>query len=288
NESVIGHLVGRGDLILHDSFAHNSLIQGAMLSGAQRRPFEHNNWEDLENILRSCRGEYRRVLIIIEGLYSMDGDYPDLPKFIEIKKRYKAWLYLDEAHSIGTLGETGRGLGEVYDVQRDDIECWMGTLSKSFGSCGGFVGASRSLIEYLRYTTPGYVFAAGMPPANVGAALGSLRVLQKRPELVAKLQANARLFLSLAKEAGLDTGMAQGTAIIPIITGHSLLALRLSEALYDHGINAQPILYPAVPEKETRVRIFMTAAHTEKQIRDSVEILAREWEKITDKDPAVA
>ncbi len=288
NESVIGHLVGRGDLILHDSFAHNSLIQGAMLSGAQRRPFEHNNWEDLENILRSCRGEYRRVLIIIEGLYSMDGDYPDLPKFIEIKKRYKAWLYLDEAHSIGTLGETGRGLGEVYDVQRGDIECWMGTLSKSFGSCGGFVGASRSLIEYLRYTTPGYVFAAGMPPANAGAALGSLRVLQKRPELVTKLQSNAQLFLSLAKEAGLDTGMAQGTAIIPIITGHSLKALRLSEALYDHGINAQPILYPAVPEKETRVRIFMTAAHTEKQIRDSVEILAREWEKITDQDAAIA
>ena len=288
NESIIGHLVGRGDLILHDSFAHNSLIQGAMLSGAQRRPFEHNNWEDLENILRSCRGEYRRVLIIIEGLYSMDGDYPDLPKFIEIKKRYKAWLYLDEAHSIGTLGETGRGLGEVYNVQRDDIECWMGTLSKSFGSCGGFVGGSRSLIEYLRYTTPGYVFAAGMPPANVGAALGSLRVLQKQPELVTKLQSNAQLFLRLAKEAGLDTGMAQGTAIIPIITGHSLKALRLSEALYDHGINAQPILYPAVPEKETRVRIFMTAAHTEKQIRDSVEILAREWEKITDKDAAIA
>jgi 8-amino-7-oxononanoate synthase len=288
NESVIGHLMGRGDLILHDSFAHNSLIQGAMLSGAQRRPFEHNNWEDLENILRSCRGEYRRVLIIIEGLYSMDGDYPNLPKFVEIKKRYKAWLYLDEAHSIGTLGETGRGLGEVYDVQRDDIECWMGTLSKSFGSCGGFVGASRSLIEYLRYTTPGYVFAAGMPPANVGAALGSLRVLQRRPELVAKLQSNAQLFLSLAKEAGLDTGMAQGTAIIPIITGHSLKALRLSEALFNHGINAQPILYPAVPEKETRVRIFMTAAHSEKQIRDSVEILAREWERIIEENIAIA
>lgn len=287
NESVIGHLMGRGDLILHDSFAHNSLIQGAMLSGAQRRPFEHNNWEDLENILRSCRGEYRRVLIIIEGLYSMDGDYPNLPKFVEIKKRYKAWLYLDEAHSIGTLGETGRGLGEVYDVQRDDIECWMGTLSKSFGSCGGFVGASRSLIEYLRYTTPGYVFAAGMPPASVGAALGSLRVLQRRPELVAKLQSNAQLFLSLAKEAGLDTGMAQGTAIIPIITGHSLKALRLSEALFDHGINAQPILYPAVPEKETRVRIFMTAAHSEKQIRDSVEILAREWERIIEENIAI-
>jgi 8-amino-7-oxononanoate synthase/acyl carrier protein len=280
NESVIGHLVGRGDLILHDSFAHNSLVQGAMLSGAQRRPFEHNNWEELESILRSCRSDYQRVLIIIEGLYSMDGDYPDLPRFVEIKNRYKAWLYVDEAHSIGTLGKTGRGLAEVYGVERDDVECWMGTLSKSFGSCGGFVGGTKTLIEYLRYTTPGYVFAAGMPPANVGAALGSLRVLKKNPELVTQLQANADLFLDLAKKAGLDTGMAQGTAIVPILTGHSMLALRLAEGLFDRGINAQPILYPAVPEKETRVRIFMTATHTEKQIRDSVKIIAEEWQKI--------
>ncbi len=280
NESVIGHIVGRGDLVVHDSFAHNSLIQGAMLSGAQRRPFEHNSWEDLDQILRNCRSDYQRVLIIVEGLYSMDGDYPDLPKFVEVKKRYKTWLYVDEAHSIGTLGATGRGLGELFNVTRSDVECWMGTLSKSFGSCGGFVGGSQTLIEFLRYTTPGYVFAAGMPPANVGAALGSLRVLRQSPELVAQLQENANLFLELAKNAGLDTGMAQGTAIIPIICGHSLKALRLSEALFNNGINAQPILYPAVPEKETRVRIFMTAIHSEKQIRDSVQILAREWEKI--------
>lgn len=280
NESVIGHLVGRGDLIIHDSFAHNSLIQGAMLSGAQRRPFEHNDWQELDSILMKCRSEYQRVLIIIEGLYSMDGDYPNLPKFVEIKKRHKAWLYVDEAHSIGTLGETGRGLGELYGVDRGDVECWMGTLSKSFGSCGGFVGGTKALIEFLRYTTPGYVFAAGMPPANAGAALGSLRVLKQRPELVAQLQANAKLFLDLAKKAGLDTGMAQGTAIIPILTGHSMKALKLSEALFNNGINAQPIMYPAVPEKETRVRIFMTAVHSEAQIRESVEIIAREWAKI--------
>ncbi|MFT5299538.1 MAG: 8-amino-7-oxononanoate synthase/acyl carrier protein [Mariniblastus sp.] len=288
NESVVGHLVGRGDLILHDSFAHNSLIQGAMLSGAQRRPFEHNNWEDLENILRKCRPDYQRVLIIIEGLYSMDGDYPDLPKFVEIKQRFKSWLYVDEAHSIGTLGATGRGLAELYDVNRHDVECWMGTLSKSFGSCGGFVGGTQSLIEYLRYTTPGYVFAAGMPPANVGAALGSLRVLQQHPELVTKLRENAELFLELANQAGLDTGMAQGTAIIPILTGHSMRALKLSEGLFNHGINAQPILYPAVPEKETRVRIFMTATHSEAQIRKSVEVLASEWEKVVSGEPLAA
>ena len=280
NESVIGHLVGPGDLIIHDSFAHNSLIQGAELSGARRRPFEHNNHQELYEILKETRDDYRRVLIVVEGLYSMDGDFPDLPKFVEIKNKFKAWMYVDEAHSIGTLGKTGRGVSEVFGVNRDDVECWMGTLSKSFGSCGGFIAGKSDLINYLRYTTPGYVFAAGMPPANVGAALGSLRVLKNNPQLVTQLQGNSKLFLKLAKQAGLNTGMAQGTPIIPIITGNSFRALQLSEALYEEGINAQPILYPAVPESETRVRIFMTAIHTEEQIRFAVEKLAEAWEKI--------
>jgi 8-amino-7-oxononanoate synthase len=280
NESVIGHLVGPGDLIVHDSLAHNSIIQGAELSGARRRPFDHNDWRELNRILKENRSEYRRVLVAIEGLYSMDGDYPDLPRFVEIKKKYHAWLFVDEAHSIGTMGATGRGLGELYGVDRGDVECWMGTLSKAFGSCGGFIGGSAALIDYLRYTTPGYVFAAGMPPANVGAALGSLRVLRSHPELVEKLQHNSQLFLRLAKEAGLNTGLASGTPITPIITGASILALRLSEALFNANINAQPILYPAVAEKETRVRIFMTAAHSEDQIRYAVDQIARCWEEI--------
>ena len=284
NESVIGHLVGPGDLIIHDGFAHNSIQQGAKLSGARRRPFEHNNWKELNSILNENRRDYRRVLIVVEGLYSMDGDFPDLPRFVEIKNKHKAWLYVDEAHSIGTLGDTGRGIAEVYGVDRADVEFWMGTLSKSFGSCGGFVGGTRKLIEYLRYTTPGYVFAAGMPPANVGAALGSLRELAQNPSLVTKLQENSQLFLKLAKEAGLDTGMAQGTPIIPIMTHGSIPALQVSAALFDHGINASPILYPAVPEKEARLRIFMTSAHSEKQIRDSVKILAEQWERIISGD----
>ncbi|MEM9410331.1 MAG: aminotransferase class I/II-fold pyridoxal phosphate-dependent enzyme, partial [Planctomycetota bacterium] len=277
NESVVGHLVGSGDLIIHDSFAHNSIIQGAELSGARRRPFNHNDWKHLDSILGQIRNDYRRVLIAVEGLYSMDGDYPELPKFVEIKNKYKAWLYVDEAHSIGTLGETGRGIAEVYQVDRNEVECWMGTLSKSFGSCGGFIGASKSLVRYLRYTTPGYVFAAGMPPANVGAALGALRLLKKEPMRVAQLRENSKLFLDLANSAGLDTGMSHNSPIIPIITRSSMKALKLSEALFEHGINAQPILYPAVPEDETRVRIFMTSLHTERQIRDSVDTIVRQW-----------
>ncbi len=281
NQSVIGHLVGSGDLIIHDSLAHNSIIEGAKLSGARRRPFEHNDFRQLDQILGQIRGEYRRVLIAIEGLYSMDGDYPELPRFVEVKEKHKAWLYVDEAHSIGTMGSTGRGLGEVYDVPRESVDCWMGTLSKSFGSCGGFIAGSKNLIHYLKYTTPGFVFAAGLPPASAGAALGALHVLRREPERVKQLQDNSHLFLQLAKSAGLDTGMSQGgTPIIPILTRSSLKALQLSELLFDHGINAQPILHPAVPEDETRVRIFMTSLHTESQIRHSVDVIAEQWNRL--------
>ena len=280
NESVIGHIVGPGDLILHDSLAHNSIVQGAELSGARRRAFEHNDWRALDRTLQEIRHEYRRVLIAIEGLYSMDGDYPDLPRFVEIKKNHKAWLFLDEAHSIGTMGATGRGIGEMFAIDRDDVECWMGTLSKALGSTGGFIGGSHEMIEYLRYTTPGYVFAAGLPPANVGAALGALRQFCHDSTRVQQLQANSRLFLDLARKARLNTGMSSNSPIIPIITGSSVRALQLSQALFENGINAQPILYPAVADNEARVRIFMTASHTEEQIRHSVEVISQQWRAI--------
>lgn len=275
NETVIGHLFGPGDLILHDSLAHNSIIQGAMLSGARRRPFEHNSWQKVDQILSEIRGEYRRVLIAIEGLYSMDGDYPELPKFVEVKTKHKAMLFVDEAHSMGTLGAHGRGLAELQGVDRADSDLWMGTLSKSFGSCGGFIGASRELVQYLRYTTPGFVFANGIPPANTGAALASVKVLAREPERVARLARNSKLFLQEARRFGLNTGMAMGTPIVPVITGSSLGALRLSEGLFRRGVNAQPILHPAVEEERARVRFFITASHTEQQIRETVEILAQ-------------
>ena len=277
NETVIGHMVGPGDLIIHDSLAHNSIIQGAELSGARRRPFEHNCWESLDQTLGEIRDEYHKVLIAVEGLYSMDGDYPELDKFVQVKKKHSAMLFVDEAHSFGTMGKTGRGLAEVFDVDRSDVEMWMGTLSKSFGSAGGFIGASKTMIEYLRYTTPGFVFAAGLPPALVGAALGSLRKLKREPERVTQLQDISALFLKLAREVGLNTGTSQNSPIIPVITGSSLMALRLSEALYHNGINAQPILHPAVEEDQTRVRFFMTSSHTPEQVKFTVETIAREW-----------
>ncbi len=270
NETTIGHLVGPGDLIVHDSLSHNSIVQGAILSGARRRPFPHNDWQALESILAEVRASYRRILVVVEGVYSMDGDYPDLPKFIDVKKRYKSWLMVDEAHSMGTMGPTGRGIGEHFGIEPRDVDIWMGTLSKSFGSCGGYIAGCNELIEYLRYTAPGFVFSVGLSPPNAAASLASLNVLRNHPERVRTLQQRARLFLQEAKARKLNTGESGGTAVIPVITGNSLHALLLSRKLFEKGINVQPILYPAVEESAARLRFFINCTHSEEQIRYAV------------------
>jgi 8-amino-7-oxononanoate synthase/acyl carrier protein len=283
NETTIGHLFGPGDLICHDALAHNSIFQGAILSGARRRPFPHNDWAALDAILAEIRHEYRRVLVVIEGVYSMDGDYPDIPKFIEVKQRHKSFLMIDEAHSIGTMGQTGRGIGEHFAINPRDVDLWMGTFSKTFGSCGGYIAGCSEVVEYLKYTAPGFVYSVGMSPPNAAAALKALELLQSQPQRVAKVQANSALFLKLAKQRGLDTGMSSGTPVVPIILGNSIHALMLSRALFERGINVQPILYPAVEEEKVRLRFFITSAHSEAQIRQTLDAVAEELAKIDPK-----
>ena len=283
NETTIGHLFGPGDLILHDALAHNSIVQGAILSGARRRPFPHNDVDALDQLLAEIRREYRRVLVVIEGVYSMDGDYPDLPRFVEVKQRHKALLMIDEAHSMGTMGPHGRGIGEHFDVDPRAVDIWMGTLSKSFGSCGGYIAGSRELVEYLKYTAPGFVYSVGMPPSNAAAALAALRLIEEDPERVARVQDRSRTFLRLAKNRGLNTGLSNNTPVIPVIVGNSLHALQLSRRLFERGINVQPILYPAVEEHAARLRFFVTACHTEAQITETVEAVAEELARIDPK-----
>ncbi len=271
NETVIGHLVGQNDLILHDALSHNSIVEGAMLSGARRRAFQHNNYEALEEALEELRNRYRRVLVIVEGVYSMDGDYPELPKFIEVCKRHKCWLMVDEAHSIGTMGSHGRGIGEHFGINPKDVDIWMGTLSKSFGSCGGYIAGNKELIEYLKYTTPGFVFSVGLSPTNTAAALASLKVLANEPHRVSRLHEAANLFLNEAKKRGLNTGKSNNTPVVPVITGNSLHALLLSRRMNESGVNVQPILYPAVEESAARLRFFINTTHSNQQILYTVE-----------------
>jgi 8-amino-7-oxononanoate synthase len=274
NASLFGHLFGQDDLILYDELAHNSIVQGSLLSPARRRAFPHNDVDHVNSLLRDIRGKYRRVVVAIEGTYSMDGDFPDLTRFIEVKKRHQSLLYVDEAHSVGVMGATGRGICEHFGVHPDEGDLWMGTISKALGSGGGYIAGRRVLIEYLKYTTPSFVFATASPPASAAAALAAVRLIGKEPEHVTRLRDRSRLFLKLARDCGLKTGNSNGTPIIPIILGDSRRCLRTSHELLLQGINAQPILYPAVPESASRVRFFITADHTEEQIRRTVQVLA--------------
>ncbi len=280
NETVIGHVVGPGDLVFHDALAHNSILQGAILSGARRRPFPHNDFKAAEKLLSQIRSQYRRVLVVVEAIYSMDGDYANVPEFIGLAKRHKSLLMVDEAHSIGVMGSRGRGIGEHFGVDASDVDIWMGTLSKAFGSCGGYIAGSRTLVRWLKYTVPGFVYSIGLPPAAAGAALGALRVLEREPGRVAQLQANAKLFLELAAENKLDTGDSSMSGVVPVILGSSINSLKLSRALFARGINVQPILYPAVEEKAARLRFFITSQHTDDQIRRTVAAVTEELKKI--------
>jgi 8-amino-7-oxononanoate synthase len=280
NVTTIGHLFGKGDLVIYDALSHNSILQGCFLSGASLVAFPHNDVEALEKILGDRRHRYQRVLIVIEGVYSTDGDLANLPSVIELKQRYKTFLMVDEAHSIGTIGKTGRGISEYYNLNSQDVDLWMGTLSKSFASCGGYIAGSSALVEYLKYTAPGFVFSVGMSPPNTAATLAAVRVLKAEPERVTTLQTRAKLFLDLAQEQGLDTGMSQDSPVIPIIVGDSLKSIQLSQNLFKRGINVPFMIYPSVPQNAARLRFFITCNHTEAQIRSTIEIVADELNKL--------
>ena len=282
NVTTIGSLCGSNDLILYDAFSHDSVHQGCILSGARSLPFPHNDWQALDDLLSEQRRRFKRVLIVIEGVYSMDGDIPDLPRFIEVKQRHKALLMIDEAHSIGVLGAHGRGLGEHFGVNPADVDLWMGTLSKSFASCGGYIAGSRAVVEYLKYFASGFVYSVGISPPNAAAALAAIRVLKAEPQRVAMLHDRANLFLRLAHERGLNNGTSKDSPVVPVIVGDSFQCILLSKNLLDRGINVQPIIYPAVEDQAARLRFFINCSHTEEQIRFAVDTVANEFAKIKD------
>jgi len=276
NVSTIGGLFGPRDLVIHDTLVHNSVQQGVQLSGARRMAFPHNDWAALDAMLARERRNFQRVLIALEGVYSMDGDIPDLPRFVEIKRRHHALLMVDEAHSFGVLGRRGLGIREHFGLDGCAVDIWMGTLSKSLAGCGGYIAGERALVDNLRFISPGFVFSVGMSPPLAAASKAALDCMLAEPWRVATLHARGREFLRLANEAGIDTGTSEGYSIVPAITGSSIKAGRLSQALFERGINVQPILHPAVPENSARLRFFLSAEHTEEQIRGAVRVLAAE------------
>jgi len=281
NVGVIGHLMGPKDLIVCDAAMHNSVMVGGVLSGATRRSFQHNDLDNLEEVLKSSRAGVERVLIVVEGLYSMDGDFPDLPRLIAIKNKYDAWLMVDEAHALGVLGPKGDGLAEHFGVHPAEVDIWMGTLSKTLAGCGGYIAGSTALIEYLKCTSGIFIYSVGMPPAIAASTHKALEIMHREPERVATLQRNSVRFRDLALEQRLDVGAGAGSAVCPVMVADSLPAVVLSQRLLEKGINVLPIIYPAVPAKASRLRFFITATHTEDDIVSTIKAVSEEVKKIS-------
>ncbi len=266
NVSTIGTVVGKNDLIITDEFVHNSAVVGVRLSGATHRNYPHNDLAALEKILSEERGKYENVLVVVEGLYSTEGDIVDLARVVEIKERYGAWLMVDDAHGLGVLGKTGRGIAEHSGVDPRRIDILMGTLSKTLASCGGYIAGSAELIEMLKYTAPGFVYSVGLIPSNTAAALASLRAIKAEPERVARLQANSQMFKRYLDGAGLDTGISAGYGMIPVIVGSVPRTGKVSRAMLDAGFSVNGIIYPGVPINAGRLRFFVTSEHTDADI----------------------
>jgi len=283
NVSVIGQIAGPKDLVISDAAVHNSAVVGSVLSGAARRSFAHNDLDNLEQILSVSRHKFERVLIVVEGLYSMDGDFPDLRRLIEIKQRFHSWLMVDEAHSLGVLGERGYGLFEHCSVDARDVDIWMGTLSKTLAGCGGYIAGSATMVDYLRCMAGAFVYSVGMPPVIAASVDKALEIMHREPERVARLRHNSRYFLDAARKRNLDTGNGQGTAVCPIVVGDSIPAVMLSQSLLERGANALPVLYPAVPAKSSRLRFFLTSAHTEADMDKGLDLLCEEMARIPDR-----
>ena len=269
NIGIISTLLDPSDRIIIDSKAHRSIVEACRLSRVPMTTFNHNDPSSLQEKLED-NSPGRRTLIIIEGIYSMDGDICPLPEIIELKKKYEAYLMVDEAHSFGVLGSKGKGVEEHFGLKTNDVDIWMGSLSKAIPSNGGFIAGSRDLIIYLQHTAGPFVFSAALCPAAIAAARESLQVIQNEPERLTTLKHNTSYLRKCLHELGYDTGAA-ATQIIPVILGSDEKAYRLSRELFALGIIATPIVYPAVPLDSARLRLCATAAQDKSFLKEIVE-----------------
>ena len=271
NLSTISHLMGRRDLIIYDELSHNSIVSGVMGAKATSIQFRHNDMDHLRSLLVEARSTHRNCLIVVEGLYSMDGDFPNLPGLLALKDEFGCWLLVDEAHSIGGLGRNGRGVSEHFGEDPRRIDIIIGTLSKTFASCGGFICAQTSVLDWMRFTLPGFVYSVGLPPVIAAAAYAALELVIAEPDRAATLQRNARRFLNRAHDAGLATGAAMGYGLVPILFPDLESTLKCSEFLLTHDIYAPPIVHVGVPKALPRIRFFISATHSAADIDRTVD-----------------
>lgn len=271
NLAVVSALFGPGDRVLADALAHKSLLDACLLARVPVQRFRHNDPESLERELASGEGgPAGRTLIIVEGVYSMEGDICPLPAFVDLKRRYGAFLLVDEAHSLGVLGRTGRGVDEQFGLAPDCVDIWTGSLSKAIASNGGFVAGSRELVAYLQHAGATFIFSAALCPAAVGAARAALRVLGAEPDRIGRLLRNARLLREGLRDLGYRTGESP-TPIVPVFLSDDVAAYVLARRLLGLGVFVTAVVHPAVPRGEARLRLCATAAHSDADIQEALE-----------------
>jgi 8-amino-7-oxononanoate synthase/acyl carrier protein len=273
NVTFAGNFCNERDLILYDALSHNSILQGCQLSKSDTKAFAHNDIDALEHLLKAARDKYEKILVIVEGVYSMDGDIAPIPEFVALKKKYDAFLMVDEAHSSCVIGENGGGVDEYFRLLPGDIDIKMGTLSKGLGACGGYIAGAQSLIDYLRYSLPGFMFSVGISPPLAAAALEAVNIMRAGNPRVAALHANIAYFLKGAKRRGFDTCLASRTAIIPIMVGEDNDAYELSTLMLEQGVFVPPAVYPAVPKHQARLRFCVISEHKPQQLDHALDTL---------------
>ena len=277
NLTAVSTLVGRHDVVICDKLNHASIVDGCLLSGAKFVRFRHNDMADLERCLKKADSASTK-LVVADAVFSMDGDIIDLPRLAGLCRQYGAWLMVDEAHSVGVLGKTGRGLEEHFGLE-DAIDLKMGTLSKTIPSVGGYLAGKSDLINLLRHESRAYIFSAALPPAQAAAATAAFDVILEEPERVAVLHRNAAHFRDGLKQLGFNTLQTE-TAIVPVACGDDDCAYEMTRLCQNEGIFVLPVVSPAVPEGLARLRATVTASHTPADINQALEVLQRAGQKL--------
>ncbi|GAB4030028.1 MAG: pyridoxal phosphate-dependent aminotransferase family protein [Elusimicrobiota bacterium] len=281
NLGVVSALAGKGDVVVVDKLDHASILDGCKLSGAEIKRFKHNDPADLDKVLSRIPAETGK-LVIVDGVFSMEGDIAPLPEIVKISKKHGARLIVDDAHATGVLGDSGAGTCEYFGLGHDDVDLIVGTCSKSFASVGGFAVGSEKIIHYIRHMSRSMIFSAALPPSCVASISKAIDIIRQEPERRKKLWENSAYLMERFKKMGCNTGHTK-TPIIPILIGDNEKTFMLWRALFDAGIFTNPVVSPAVPPKRTLMRVVVTASHTRQQLDRALDIFENFYKKIIKK-----
>lgn len=273
NVGVVSALATQGDVVIVDKLDHASIIDGCRMSGAEIKRFKHNDMADLEKVLKSI-DKKKGKLIMVDGVFSMEGDIAPLPDIIDVAKRYNARVIVDDAHATGVIGKDGRGTSEYFGLENGEVDLVVGTCSKSFATIGGFVVGDTDVIDYIQHISRSMIFSAALPPGCVASISKAIDIIENEPERRKNLWDNSKYLLERFKKIGCNIGPTQ-TPIIPILIGDNEKTFRLWRMLFDNGVFSNPVISPAVPPKRTLLRVVVTATHTREQLDRAIEIFEK-------------